>query len=382
MNILMLTLNNIRQGTFLRAYNFARELVKMGHSTTLMVTAKKRRVGINEWTENGIHIVEMPDLYQGSLRSGWDPYNVSARVHWLKNKSFDLIHGFETRPTVIYPALALKKRGMPLVLDWCDWFGKGGSVEERPNRIIRTILRPIETFYEEHFRKYADGNTVINNTLFQRACMLGIIKEKLAIIPNGFNIPNWVSTSYESSRQLFGLSPKNFVIGYVGSLFLRDAKLMLEAFEQICNALPEVRLLHIGRSNYRLPSFDQLIITGDIDDKALQSALAACDVCWLPLSDIPANWGRSPYKFSNYLTAGKPIIMTNVGDLPEFVRDLDLGLTCAPTPDALAAATLQLIRDKDLLAKFSNSIRNLSSSSTYTWKDRTIQLLEFYQRII
>jgi hypothetical protein len=145
MKILMISYNQVGQGTFLRIYEFARELVKRGQQVTIMATSKNKQFGIKNWEENGIKIVTFPSLFKSGPRFGWDPYSIILRIKWVNSKNFDLVHGFESRPTVIYPALWLMNKGVPLVLDWCDWFGKGGSVEERPNQIFRyffDLLRP------------------------------------------------------------------------------------------------------------------------------------------------------------------------------------------------------------------------------------------------
>ncbi|MDW7755827.1 MAG: glycosyltransferase, partial [Brevefilum sp.] len=129
MNILMITFNPTGRGTYFRAYQFARELVNLQYSVTLLTTAPSRKTGLKTWQEHGIQLVEFPALLPGPFRSGWDPLNIYMRLRWLKGRRFDIVHAFESRPSVIYPALKARRNRARLVLDWCDWFGKGGSVE-------------------------------------------------------------------------------------------------------------------------------------------------------------------------------------------------------------------------------------------------------------
>jgi hypothetical protein len=132
MRILYLVYNTIGKGTYWRALHFARHLVKHNHAVTLVTTARQRKRGIAESVLDGVEVVEMPDLLTGSLRSGWDLWNTVHRLQWLRGAHFDLVHAFEARPTVLLPALYLKYRQQtPLVFDWADWLGRGGSVEER-----------------------------------------------------------------------------------------------------------------------------------------------------------------------------------------------------------------------------------------------------------
>ena len=91
-----------------------------------MVTSSTQRVGIKVSEFEGMRLVETPDLFRGPLRSGWDPWNTINRIRWLKNERFDLVHAFESRPVVIYPALFACRQGASFFMDWADWFGNGG----------------------------------------------------------------------------------------------------------------------------------------------------------------------------------------------------------------------------------------------------------------
>jgi len=179
----MLVFNAVGKGTYWRAFHLARHLVLRGHQVTLMAMSKRRRLSLSVRVDEGVTIVESPDLLWGPLRSGWDLWEASRRIQWLRGHRFDLVHAFEARPTVLLPALYMQDRQKtPLVMDWCDWFGRGGSVEERPNRLVRTLLRPVETFFEEHFRTRAAGTTVICTTLYQKAVELGVPPETMFAI--------------------------------------------------------------------------------------------------------------------------------------------------------------------------------------------------------
>jgi glycosyltransferase involved in cell wall biosynthesis len=387
MKILMITYNKTGRGTFLRAYEFARSLSKAGHQLTLISTASKRQNRIISWDENDITIVEMPALCRSPLRSGWDIRNILKRISWLKDQSFDIVHGFESRPTVIYPALFLNKKNTPMVLDWCDWFGKGGSVEERPSPIMRMILRPIETYFENHFRTMADATTVICHTLYSKALDIGVNQDNLSLIPNGLNMPGWRPKSRKGSRRIFNYTKEDFVIGYVGSLFPIDAELMTNAFSLIYQQIPTAKLLHLGKSNYHI-NIDNTIdkncyrITGVIDDEILHNGLAACDVCWLPFSDIPANWGRFPLKFTAYLAAGKPVVATNVGDIPDLLTQHKAGLVCPPTVEGLLASITYIYQHPALLKDMGDAALELSRNPNFSWDAMAKRLIRVYKTII
>ena len=119
-----------------RSLVMARHLAKRGHTITLIATADHNRTGTTITQEGNVRIVEAPDLLWDRLRSGWDLWGMANRFAFLAKdrQAYDLVHCFETRPATIYPAMAYaRRRHLPLLTDWNDWFGRGGLIE---------VLRP------------------------------------------------------------------------------------------------------------------------------------------------------------------------------------------------------------------------------------------------
>jgi glycosyltransferase involved in cell wall biosynthesis len=382
----MLVFNLANQGTYWRAYHLGRHLARKGHSITLMATARQGRTGVRVSQQQGITLVESPDLFSGALRSGWDPWNILNRIYRLRGQSFDLIHGFESRPTVIYPALYLKKRRkIPLVLDWADWFGRGGSVEERPNPLVRAALRPVETYFEEHFRIQADRTTVICSLLEKKAISLGISQETILNLPNGADTENFQPLEQTEARRQIGIPENTFIIGFVGAIFQQDANLMAAAFDQLSDRLPQTRLLVAGYCPLDIRSFvkkpECVIQTGFLETPLLNAYLAASDIFWLPLCDSNANRGRFPLKLTDYLAIGRPIVATAVGDVQIVMKQNTIGLLCQPEFADLAEKTLTLYRDKELRRTFGEQARR-TAEERFNWEVLAAQLEVLYQSVI
>lgn len=379
----MLVFNQANQGTYWRAYHLGRYLARKGHGVTLIATARHGRSRIRVSQQQGMTLVESPDLFSGSLRSGWDPWNTLNRINWLRGQSFDLIHAFESRPTVIFPALYLKKRGkIPLVLDWADWFGRGGSVEERPNPLVRAALRPVETYFEEHYRIRADGATVICSLLREKALQLGISQGSILMLPNGSDTDRFSPMDISTARKATNIDPHAKVIGYVGTIFKRDAALMAAAFNRLTEHIKDLRLIIAGYCPFDLRPLVQkpecVIQTGYLEDKDLKATLAASDLFWLPLSDSNANRGRFPLKFTDYLASARPIVATQVGDVASIMAQERVGLTSAPEAEAFAQQTLRLLDDPGLRKELGVAARKLAETR-FNWDTITEQLLAFYR---
>ncbi|KAB8145762.1 glycosyltransferase family 4 protein [Chloroflexia bacterium SDU3-3] len=386
LRILMIVFNPVGKGTYWRAFHFARHLARRGHRVTLLAMARTRRLGWASRQEEGVTIVESPDMLWGMLRSGWDVWDALWRCAWCSRQDFDLVHAFECRPTVLLPALLMQKiRRVPLVLDWGDWFGRGGSVEERQQPLVRALLRPIETFFEERFRTQADASAVICTTLRQKAEALGVPPERIARIRDGADTEGLRPLDRDASRAALGLPAHAPLLGFVGAIFWRDAQLMAQAFDRIHAARPDARLLLIGYVNMpieQLVAAPQAVIrSGDLRYEALASHLAACDLCWLPLCDSGANRGRWPLKLFDYMAAGRPTVATAVGDVPEVMQAHDIGALAAPTPQALAEAALALLADPARRARQGQQARR-AAEGAYTWQQRTDELEQIYAQAI
>jgi len=386
MNLLMLVFNQVNRGTYWRAFQFARRLCQRGHSVTLIATSSDEHFLIHsrEVQEN-LTLVEAPDLLSGSLRSGWDFWNTITRIAWLRGKSFDLIHAFESRPTVIFPALYLHARSIPLILDWADWLGKGGSVEERSNPLIRTILRPIETYFELHFRTRANGTTVICSSLLEKAIGLGVNPDSILCLRNGADIDRLKSISKKEARSRVGIDDNDLVIGYVGSIFHDDALFLGEAFDRVSTTNPETRLLIAGYCPFEIKSLvlrpEKVIQTGPLSDEDLNLYLAASDVFWLPLRNSIANRGRFPYKFTDYLAIGRPIIATSIGDIPLLFADGEIGWLSIDDPGSFSQTTIKLLNDPKTCEVMGRKAREIAESE-FSWEVFTNELESFYQAII
>ena len=111
MKLLLLVFNQVGKGTYWRAFHWGRVLARWGHEVTLMATSREARFFFRVSHSAGLRLVETPDLLSGALRSGWDPWNTMKRIAWLGRENFDLVHAFEGRPVVLFPALFEKKRG-------------------------------------------------------------------------------------------------------------------------------------------------------------------------------------------------------------------------------------------------------------------------------
>ncbi len=369
-------------GTFYRALSLAKELAGRGHRLTLLASSPKSILRFIRQEMEGVTLWLSPGVLPTRWRYGYDFYESWRRQTWLAGQAetFDIVHAFDSRPTVIYPALAAQRRGARLVMDWCDWFGRGGAVEERANPVGRALLGPLETYYEEAFRGRADAATIINRPLFDRALRMGLPKSKMLLLPNGSNPAKLQPIDRQAARAALNLPADQPLLGYLGSLFARDARLLLDTFERLRARKAEVQLILIGNSKAQVPAKAGVLQTGFIAIEEVQRYLAACDLLLLPLSDTLANRGRWPSKISDYFAAGRPVAACAVGDMPEVLAQSQAGATSLPDPEHFADLIGGMLDNPELLFQMGQNARR-AAETRYNWAVLAGQVETLYQSL-
>ncbi len=387
LNILFLNHNVKGRSTYHRCFQFAKHLVAHGHHVDLLTISPAERVHFRESVNAGVHIIETPDLLVGMTRTGWDPYDTWRRVNFLKKRRYDLIHAFDCRPAVILPALAQRRRdGATLLTDWADWWGRGGVIDERPNKLIKLTFEGIETYFEEHYRTQADGLTVISQALHERAINLGMLPERIAHISGGADIEHIQPGDRIAALRALGIPEEGPIVGFSGFVHY-DLTLLLAAFDHLARMRKDVRLLMTGARSPLVQQYarrggwaDRVIEAGVIDYAILPRYHACVDVFALPFANKLANRGRWPNKIGDYLAAGRPIVSNPVGDIKALFTAYDIGYLTDETPEAFAQGLYQTLEDPTS-AEAKGRAARFVAEHVLSWARLSVRLEEHYRLI-
>ncbi len=331
---------------------------------------------------DGVKLVESPDLLWGVGRTGWDPWDTLMRTLWIRRHQFDTIHTVDTRPAVSLPALfGRKPSGAAWIVDWTDWWGRGGATTERDGWLIRTLIGPLEQFFEEKPRPYADGTVVISHALRTRAESLGIDGKEILYLPPGADRDSIRDTPRDTVRARFKLDPAGRYIGYLGNIYQRDADLLFDTLLQL--EASDAKLIMVGDPGCDVHESvkDRVTVTGRLPFEDMLDYLSACDVLALPLSDTIANRGRWPSKVNEYVAVGRPTVACDVGDVANLLRDNDIGLLVRPEAGDFAARLDELLSDPVRAEAMGNRAREIART-TYSQDAMADKLEEFYRKTI
>ena len=374
-----------------RQMNLARRLVERGHKVSLMVIADKNRWRFQDSEQDGVYILETPDVTSGRLRSGWDPISVVRRsLRLLKDENhYDVVHLFETRPATILPGLILKKRKrLPLFIDWIDWWGRGGLITVNRPKWYQLLFGGIETFFEEYFRKYGDNTTVIAKALQERAIGLGVPASTITHIRSGVDTEHFKPLPLVDTRNLLGLGKAELIIGFASQDSFLDLDIVLEAVKAVTTERPTVRLLmtgHIKSDTWEkidgMGLRDIVLAPGFVSEEDYPKYLAACDMFLMPLPETNYNVGRWPNKFGEYIATGRPVVFNSTGELADFAELASPpGIVCNYAPEEFAQAIYKLISEADTRRRLGENARQCAVDYL-DWNETINKLEAVYQRI-
>lgn len=190
-------------------------------------------------------------------------------------------------------------------------------------------------------------------------------KEKFITIPYGIDTKKYQrpDRTREEDRQMLGLLSKDYVIGWIGRLVpVKDCGTFIKAASLLKNVPPThpsplrgegggIKFLVVGDGPERQRMEEMAeklgvkgIFTGTRMD--VYDIIQAMDL--LVLSSLNEGLGRV---LLEAMAAGKPIVATKVGGVPEVVKDGITGILVSPSnPVEMASAITNILNNPDMMS--------------------------------
>ena len=164
-----------------------------------------------------------------------------------------------------------------------------------------------------------------------------------------------------------------------------DIATAIRAFASIRRRFPGARLVvagagplrgDLGRLAEELSVSDAVEFTGSLDNARMAARYREAD---LVLN--PSRVDNMPISILEALASGVPVVTTNVGGIPFMVDDGRTGLLVGPgDPEAMAAAAMRLLGDRDLAARLRAA--GMAAADGYAWPTVRERLFAVYERVL
>jgi glycosyltransferase involved in cell wall biosynthesis len=276
---------------------------------------------------------------------------------------------------------------LPLVVDTDDWEGTGGwnSVNPYPWHWKRFF-----DLQERWLPRRAAAVTVASRTLQSQIWGLGVPPERVFYAPNCpraslLSAPDRVTAADRARvREQLSIGSAPMLV-FVGNISLGDdLDLALRALPKVLERLPGCKLVIVGAGDGlprlraladELALHDAVRFTGWIDYRHVPAHLAAADIAIYPYRDTLINRAKCSIKVLEYMTMGKAIVTTRVGQNLEYLEHGQSGILAAPgDSDAFASALLHLLENPDLARRLGqNASRRIREQFTWSHHVRTIE---------
>jgi glycosyltransferase involved in cell wall biosynthesis len=226
----------------------------------------------------------------------------------------------------------------------------------------------------------ADRTVVVSRSQIPRLLKLGYRNERIRVIHNG--VPESRGTEPSSLRSRLGFPADHFLAVLVATLRPeKSVDIFVRAIQTAHRAEPRVMGLVVGAG----PEFQRLKTLAGDDGlvRLLGKRLDVPDI--LNAADavcLSSTAEGSPMVLLEAMAAGKPIIATNVGGIPEAVEDENTGvLVPVGDCDAFAAALLRLASNPALAARLGRAGRE-RQRSLFSVERMVAQYAEVFEEIL
>ena len=367
----------------IRSYAFARELIKRGHTVT-MVCGRGDHGGLNlpfdkqrGWYRgniDGIDVIALPleySNYMGVWRRLWAFLCYAwASVMIALREDYDLAFATSTPLTAAIPGIFARWfRGKPFIFEVRDLWPELPRAMGMKNPFLLGGMWLLEGLaYRSAVACIGLAPGIVEG--IRRRSKAG---HPVAMIPNGCDLDIF-SPAKRTKLDIPGIEEGDFVAGFTGAHGRAnglDAVLDCAA-ELKRRGEAKIKLLLIGEGSEKVrlvkrakdEGLDNVIFRDPLPKNQLASVTASLDCGLMVLDNIPAFYnGTSPNKFFDYIASGIPVINNYPGWLAVMITERMCGIAAPPdSPAHLANALQHLAAESSLRFSMGVAARQLGEN--------------------
>ena len=220
----------------------------------------------------------------------------------------------------------------------------------------------------------------VSRPLAERAVSLGVARDRVDVVPNGVDTDIFYPSDRTAARCELELASNARIALYVGRIEREKGVFdLIRAFGWSGSELRESQLVMIGDGSAQAECRDLIerldlpvVMLGERPHAEIARWLAASDVLTLP------SWHEgTPNVVLEALAAGRRVVATNVGGIPDLIDSPELGLMVPPKEPAALAVALERA-----LATPYDPIALRAAANVVDWTTSAALLKESLQRAL
>ncbi len=216
---------------------------------------------------------------------------------------------------------------------------------------------------------------------------------KIVVFPNAVHVDRFKpdADARAQIRASLGMREEPMVM-FVGNFFhWHDVVTLLRAFAEAMRICPEARLVLVGDGERRAEmmkhaselGLDHAVkFTGIVPHAEVPRYIAAADLAVVPYPPMQQEMWLSPLKLFEYMSSGKAVVASAVGQIVDVLRDGENGLLVPPGDvSAMSNALIKLFRDPALRTKLGTQARE-DAVQKFSWESYLTRLERIFEAVI
>jgi glycosyltransferase involved in cell wall biosynthesis len=284
-----------------------------------------------------------------------------------------------------------KQHRLPIVLDLHENRPEIMKTYSHINKGIGKLLINLEKWERKQREFIEKADRVIVVTQEAKEDLLNecnISSGKIIVVPNTVNLN--IFLSYPISYDILDKYKDDFVVLYLGSTGLRRGlDTAIKAVRFLKDKIPNLKLVIVGKSrddkilmdlSENLGVKNQVVFEGWRDESLFPSYIRASKICISPLTRNRHHDTTYANKIFQYMSCGKPIIVSDCKAQKRIVEENQCGLVYkAGDHQDLADKIFQLYIDQNIQRSFGqNSLKAIFNK--YQWNFTSKELVELYRK--
>jgi glycosyltransferase involved in cell wall biosynthesis len=334
-------------GSAIVPYQLAKHLVRKGHKVFIFTSNFGRNLAKFD-DENELVIIES----KIKLKMANILYTPSLKFDLENSDELDILHFHNFRTYQNYVAYNYAKTtNMPYILQ------AHGSIPRLGKSILKLIY---DIFFGYQLLRDATKVIALSHVEAEQYRAMGVPEEKIAIIPNGIDLSEYVNLPPKGAfKKKFNIPEDGKIILYLGRIHkIKGIDILIKAYAYMRNKmnLRDIVLVIAGpddgylneakRLAQALDVSNHVLFTGPLYGEDKMAAYIDSEVYVLP-----SRYETFPMAILEAYACGKPVVASEVGGLRDLVKNGETGLLFKPEDVKQLAERISNILNDDKMAE-------------------------------